>query len=416
MNPKLSIPPVIALALAGILITSQHQSISSLEDASAALQKHLAAARSSIPGTDPSHAKATAVIQAAKNKEPLDWKKFAAQLVDFGRDPFGGNLQIMNDFQQRLQSMSKEELCAALDEIAALDLPAESRARLGFLLIKPLAAKDLQLALGQFIDGIKEDSGGLSRRLTDVFKAWATKDPAKAIAWFDQQIANGQFDTKEVNGRCIGRNMFEADLINLLLSSAPADASRRLAAIPAELRAGVLMQHPLQLLEEGKQLAFATLVRELVPGNEQIKLITDEARGLGYGDVTRFMDRIAATPAERLACVEKVAEAQIRSIAGGRKITREDLDTLRDWTTRQAPATTGRITGKALADALRNGGKLDFAAASELALHYHQASGNDDVLISFLNDSSGHENADQARALAAKITDAKRREEILKKL
>ncbi len=65
---------------------------------------------------------------------------------------------------------------------------------------------------------------------------------------------------------------------------------------------------------------------------------------------------------------------------------------------------------------MQNGRKLDYAAASELALHYHQTSGNDDVLIAFLDKVSGSEKTDQARALAAKITDAKRREEILKKL
>ena len=65
---------------------------------------------------------------------------------------------------------------------------------------------------------------------------------------------------------------------------------------------------------------------------------------------------------------------------------------------------------------MRYGGKLDYAVASEPVLHYNHAIGNDDVLISVLNVSSGRENTDQARALAEKITDAKRREEIFKKL
>ena len=188
----------------------------------------------------------------------------------------------------------------------------------------------------------------------------------------------------------------------------------------ADQRVKVLSQHPFEWLKEENYLAFATLVREQVPENERMPLIAGQATFLrsrgGYAEVTRYMDRIAATPAERVACVEQMARSVTQAIIHEKPMTREDLETLREWTTRQAPDSTGRITGKALADAMRYGRKLDFATASELALHYHQASGNDDVLISFLDDSSGSENTEQARALAAKITDAKRREEILKKL
>ena len=57
---------------------------------------------------------------------------------------------------------------------------------------------------------------------------------------------------------------------------------------------------------------------------------------------------------------------------------------------------------------------MDFGEASELALHYQAASGNDDVLTSFLDGWPARQNKDQARVLAGKITDEKRREEILK--
>ena len=83
MNIKLSIPPVLALALAGIWIANQHQSISALEDASAALQKHLAAARSSSPDTDSASAKSTAATQATKTKVSLDWEKIAAHSLQW---------------------------------------------------------------------------------------------------------------------------------------------------------------------------------------------------------------------------------------------------------------------------------------------------------------------------------------------
>jgi hypothetical protein len=409
--------PVIALALAGLWIANQHRSISTLEEANAALQRHLVVARSSSPATGP---KPGAATQATKTKVPLEWEKIAAQLLESDRSGLIGDLRTMTQFQQRLQTMSKEELCAALDEIAALDLPAKSRATLGLMFLEPLAAKDPELALTRFVGGVQDDSIELSWQLSNILKPWATKDPAKASAWLDQEIATGKFDSKSLDGHSISRNFFEASLIDTLLGTAPDEASRRLGAISPELRVIVLSQHPFEQLKEENQLAFGRLVREQVPENQQMELISRQASNVGFREgfagVTRFMDRIAATPAERVAWVEQSAGSLFQSTIQEKKVTREDLDTLREWTTRQAPASTDRITGNAIANAMRNGRKLDYAAASELALHYHQASGNDDVLISFLDGLSGGENTEQARALAAKITDTNRRQEILKKL
>ena len=71
---------------------------------------------------------------------------------------------------------------------------------------------------------------------------------------------------------------------------------------------------------------------------------------------------------------------------------------------------------EALAVASGQGHKTDFTESAELAVQYHDASGNDDVLASFLGGMSARNNKEQARALAEKISDEKRREEILKKL
>jgi hypothetical protein len=390
--------PVIALALAGLWIANQRRSISTLEEANAALQWHLIVARSSSPAKGP---KPGAATQATKTKVPLEWEKIAAQLLESDRSGLIGDLRTMTQFQQRLQTMSKEELC-------------------GLMFLEPLAAKDPELALTRFVGGVQDDSIELSWQLSNILKPWATKDPAKASAWLDQQLATGKFDSKSLNDHSFSRNMFEASLINVLLGTAPDEASRRLGAISPELRVIVLSQHPFEQLKEENQLAFGRLVREQVPENQQMELISRQASNVGFREgfagVTRFMDRIAATPAERVAWVEQSAGSLFQSTIQEKKATREDLDTLREWTTRQAPASTDRITGNAIANAMRNGRKLDYAAASELALHYHQASGNDDVLISFLDGLSGGENTEQARALAAKITDTNRRQEILKKL
>jgi hypothetical protein len=84
--------------------------------------------------------------------------------------------------------------------------------------------------------------------------------------------------------------------------------------------------------------------------------------------------------------------------------------------TTQVPERTGTITGKLLAYASHNRLKMEFSEAAELAVHYNDASGNDDVLFTFLDGRPAQQNKEQARLLAAKISDEKRRTDILKKL
>ena len=89
---------------------------------------------------------------------------------------------------------------------------------------------------------------------------------------------------------------------------------------------------------------------------------------------------------------------------------------MRGWVSAQAPESTGTITGKALANASKNGGKMKFSEAADLALEYNTTTGNDEVLASFLDEWPARQNKEQARILAEKISDPKRREAILKKL
>ena len=331
-----------------------------------------------------------------------------------------GDMRAMMKFQRRLQTMTQQEIVAALDEIAALDLPEQPRRMLEQMLIGSLVQKDPEFALTRYIDRLPDTRGGMGWQLSNAMQEWAKKDPAKATAWFDTQIAAGRFDSKSLDGKSQTRGQFEGNLISTLLASDPDAAARRLGAMPEDQRGEVLGQYSSQPLKEENQLAFAKMVRDQVPEKDQAKALADQASRLvgddGYAKVTGFMDRIAATPAERTACVEQAAESRIQSISYQKKVTREDLDTMREWTKTQAPDSTDKITGEALAGLLQNGRKMNFGEASELAVHYRETSGNDDVLTSFLDSWPARKNKDQARVLAEKISDDKRREEILTKL
>jgi hypothetical protein len=389
VKASLFIPPVIALAIAGTWLGTQRQSISTLEQQSAALRKAFAARSSDAPAESP-NAKPTAPTKAANAKEPIDWKKIAAQFAEIRQAGGTNDMRTIMRFRQRLQAMSKDELVAALNEIAALDFTIETRNILEQMILGPLVEKDPELALTKFIHRLHDNDGSLSSQLSNAMQKWAKKDPASAIAWFDQQIAAGKFDSKSLDGRSQSRIRFEGSLIHVLLGTDPEAAGRRLAAMPEDQRDDALSQYSFQPFKDEEQLGFATLVREQVPKKDQARTLAQQASRLvgkeSYAKVTEFIARIQATPAERSASVEQAAESSIlRMISHQRKITHEDLDTMHEWVTAQAPESTGRATGSALANALQGSRKLDFSEAVELAFQYHETSDNDDALHSFLN-------------------------------
>ena len=134
----------------------------------------------------------------------------------------------------------------------------------------------------------------------------------------------------------------------------------------------------------------------------------------GYNKVTEHLNRIQATPAERAVCVEEAAGCKIEQLSRNHKVTREDIDAMRAWATSQAPGTTDKATGIALATSTRSFNKMEFSEAAALATQYHEASGNDEVLTGFLMACVPEDSfKEDARVLAAKIFDVKRREEIL---
>ena len=422
MKAKFLFAPTAALALGSIWTVSQRQSISTLEAESALLKKHIAASRSTGASADSAYAKPTPPGRTAKEKEALDWKKIAADFSAMQQGGGMGDMRAMIKLQQRLQSMTRDELVAALDEVAALDLPAESRNMLEQMLIAPLIQKDPEFALTKFIGRLEDQNGMIGWTLASAMQEWAKRDPAKAAAWFDAQIAAGKFESKSLDGKSRSRNQFEGSLIQVLLGSDPAAATTRLGALPEDQRSEVLLHHSFQPLKEEEQLAFAALVRSQVPEKDQAKTLADQASRFGgddgYVKVTDFLNRIEATPAERTACVEQTASSKLFTISLQKTITRENLDAMREWVTAQAPESTSTVTGKALANASYNHNvrKMQFSEAADLAFEYDAAAGNGAVLTSFLDGWQAVQNKGEIRILAEKISDPKRREKILKQL
>ena len=413
------IAPVAALVLVGAWNVSQMGSIRLLESDVSTLRERVSTALASgnLPAVSSASSRPN---KTAARKQPHDWQELSARLLEMQNGGDRGDLRAGVNFQQELAGMTKEEMTAALDEIAGLDLSDEARETLESLIIAPLIREDPQLALERFGDRIGSESSAIGWQLSTALRDWAKKDLAGATAWFDRQIAAGKFDSKSLDGRSEERTRFEAALMQSLLSSDPNAASQRLADIPEDQRREVLEQIAFPELGPQDQKTYAELVRQLVPQDERAGSFAHIASELvddsGYGKVSNFLDAVQATPAERVAAASQTAESRLQSLGLDGNVTRADVDSLREWLTRQAPGQVDSITGKALAEAAQDQGKFTFAEASQLVIQYQKTSGNDDMLVAFLKSYSARSNLDEAIHMADLISDAKRRAEVLDKL
>lgn len=315
----------------------------------------------------------------------------------------------------RLQSMSKDQLSAELDGIAALDVDPPYHDLIKEMVMTPLIKKAPELGLMKFMENPSSDSDNWSEP-QEALKQWAVKSPIEATDWLDAQIATGKLDSKALDRKNALRILFEKTLIGVLLTSDPDAASRRLEQLPPNQRADVLLRQP---IEPEKQKAFAEIVRQQVPAIDQINVIAElvfqEVPKKGYSTATECLNRIEATPDERAASIKYVAISQFQQLNRNRKITSKDVDELREWTESISPESTDALTAIALGSAVDGGGRqTSFADLSELAIQYSQANGNDEILIGFLKNPTNYiRNKDQVLTLTSKISDETKRKEVL---
>ena len=414
MKIKLLILPSFALIFVASWFGSERRSASLLEKESSALKEALAAGASGS-GAVALASKAKSADQLAQEKGPIEWKKIVAQVAE---KQSGGGLRSYLRIEERFNALSKEELASALDEIATVDMPEKARQELQHLLLKPLCEKDPEYALIRYF-GLADDQSppSVSWQLAQALAGWAGKNPVAATAWLDQQIAAGKFDSKSLNGKSPTWLTFEGSLIMALKSTDPAAALARLKSLPENQRLSSLRTAGRDIKDED-QLAYVNLIRNGLPEKAQAEAfelqIESKLRGEGYTEVTEYLNRIQATPAERVIYVEWAAMCKIEQFSQVGKVTRENLDAMRTWATSQAPGTADKVTGIALAKSTCTYTRIEFSKAAALATQYHDASGNDDVLSSFLAGCEAEPRYEkEAAVLAAKISDVKKREEIL---
>lgn len=417
MRPAHFIAPVIALAITGGIVGLQRDSISDLEAESAILRQRIQAARSR---PEPGQAASRPGRTNLPTKEAIDWKEMAESFGDVQRTGGVRDMRKLMSFQRKLQAMDKDELVEALDRIAALELDDMQRMMLENMLIGPLAAKDPELALTRFAARIGEDKTGMGWQLASALGEWAKKDQSAAIAWLDKQIAAGTFDSKSLDGKSRTRMAFEGGLVARLLETDPQAAAARIAALPADQRKDVFQNFGFRHVKPEGYYAFADLARSQLSGNDRLEVLGKQAYTIAtIGDfkkVEEYMDRIAATPDERIRSAEDAARGSIQGKAYQSKITTAEVDSMREWLATQAPGSVDKLTGDAIGGVMNHGGQMGFSEASELVLSYHAESGSDDLLTGFLEKAQVWQNKEEARSIAEKISDPQKREKALERL
>ena len=213
---------------------------------------------------------------------------------------------------------------------------------------------------------------------------------------------------------------FEGVLTSALLGSDPKAAARRVGMLPEGQRTEVLDYIDFASLGMEAKKGYVSIVRSLLPEGERAGVFAQIAAAVapdeGYGGVDQFLAQIGATTVERGIVASETAGAVLSGIVGERPLTREDIDEMRSWLGVQSPEGVDRITGEALGLAASEDGELDFQRASEWVLGIQRESGNDGVLVAFLESFAALSHPEQALPLAESVKDPELRAGIIRRL
>jgi hypothetical protein len=345
--------------------------------------------------------------------ETLDLEKVANHLSQL--DQVGGlsEMEELMRFEQRLSQMSRQELLTALHSLVGLKLSPEARLELEKLILASLAALDPAAALRYYTGKLQGIPREIGLQLTDALHEWAKADLASATAWLDQELASGGLESKSLDGQSEMRGQFEAALMGVLVGSDGGAAGRRLESLPEDQRREILEQIPFADLSSQDQQAYVELVRKWLPVDEQPGSFADMGGKLVDGhalpELPGFLDSVNATPIERYAAAKQGAESQLDSLSRDGAVTKEAVDSVRQWVSQQAPEKVDQITGKSLAEAAQNGGKWTSEDAFSLVLDYQRTLKNDDILVAFIEGYAARSNLPVVQPLVLKISDPVRR-------
>ncbi|RYD23237.1 MAG: sigma-70 family RNA polymerase sigma factor [Verrucomicrobiaceae bacterium] len=333
MKATAFVPPAIVLVIAGAWIGSQRETIHALDRQSLLLETAIAyrGLTASAEGHD-STVSLLASSETAKGEDLLDWNDIANRI----RDSSFSDMDQMK-FDLHMKSLTQEEMLAALDEIARLQIPEKLQNDLENMVLYPFSKRFPEYIV-RHLTG-RELDGSSEFELQGAFEAWAKRDSIGAGAWLDEQVSAGTFNPKTLDGKNWIWIKYEAGLFRSLLLQEGDALETRLGRFPADLRKDILHAlgtawKPSGAFEPGEEEAFSKLVRRNLSTEEQAELFAiraDQVESGGFPAVDKFLKAIEATQDERVRCVRAVAASNISGISVNRSVRHEDVAALRDW-------------------------------------------------------------------------------------
>ena len=388
--------PLAAVVVAGVWVIAQRHAIARLEEESLVVRARL---------QSPPRSGAGLPAGSVWDRWPRDWPEIARQLRS--GEGAGGYLNTTLAVEEGFLVMNREELIASLDEIEAAALAQRDRKALQWRLQAPLTELDPEYVARRF-------------HSSDAVGLWAGRDPEGTVAWFKEQIASGGAFEGENDPDMRVRSSIMSALTYALVSPRPELACEVLETVPENARLGSLEGGARALRDRRAPENWAQLLRRCLPEKDRLEAITWPVSDLGEGgtigldEFESYLNRIGAAPEERRACILAVAGSSCFPREGGFfKTTPQDLEGFLSWVRLQDPALLFPATAAALEEDLA---QLSYAAAAELARRYHAEGGGDQVLLPVLESSHAWDHKELAVPLAEKLSDAARREEILKQL
>ena len=340
------------------------------------------------------------LLAEMENDTPIDWEALS-KIKGVTRGSLAG-MQLRFKLERRFQSYTTEQLTAVMDQIIASNINQNSKESFGWIVIEILVQRDPELALVRYAKSFRTSDDEPLYPLTKAIKCWARKDAAAAVAWYDKEIAAGTFLGVELKTN--ERSLAE---YNLQLLTALIDVDLELVKSRSSSYKDIDYKID---INEVKFENFATYIRAVYSNpSDQIRLLSwavdDLAERKGYADVTRYMEEVSATAAEkkeivRICCVRKGITSS------------EDIKSMRMWAGVHAPDAVDEITGEVLSRSVSQKPSqrgMSYDQASELASGYH----NDETLAAFLYSLVARDNLKKSLLLAEKISDQALREKTI---
>ena len=421
MKPTTFIPPALVLVATTTWISYQHNSLSTVTQQNAKMQQCLVDhATSATSPLIASSLKTSEESEKLPDDITMDGqlliRRIAEMLVANGNNTNFSNKGITNPVWELIQhhrgALSKEGLTLALDEIGMHNFPDKFRLDMERDFMFSLSRKDPSFTLNHYESWVNSDHN-CNQFFTYAIEQWAKQDPQQASIWLDKQYVS----IKTLDPKSQNMCALEGGLITALLSQNPSAAAARMQNLPEAHRELTMCEAMRNIDESGlKPLVVANFIRENLPPQEQMEALFWNVYPYGPdAEITAYLKSIEATPDERASCVANVLSRKIEDLSERKKITDNDLQSMRAWSNIQSPETTDKATGSALAAAVIENKNLAFNEAVQLVSQYDQASGHEETMFSFLSsfDETDTHFSSEILSLAAKLSDSEKRKEIL---